>query len=70
MKIAGNLQCPTMQELAGGLALSELSQQLPASTVEHPRQLVEALVQHQVPGHRAIWLMHTVLELQQGYAEF
>ena len=59
-----------MQELAGGLALCELSQRLPASTIEHPRQLVEALVKHKVPAHRAIWLMRTVLELQQGYAVF
>lgn len=56
-----------MQELAGGIAILNLAQQVPASVVAHPKQLVEALIKHQVPCHRAAWLIRTFLHLQQGY---
>ncbi|KAK9833174.1 hypothetical protein WJX74_009386 [Apatococcus lobatus] len=54
------------QELAGGLALIELSQRIPVSIVEHPKQLLEALIKHRVPGHRTIWLIRMAFSLHQG----
>lgn len=58
-----------MQELTGGIAIGKLSQRIPASVAAHPKQLIEALIQHQVPCHRTTWLIHTFLHLQQGYVE-
>lgn len=63
---SGVIVC-NFQELAGGIEIEELSQRVPASVMVHPKQLVEALIQHQVPCHRAVWLIRSFLHLQQGY---